>query len=366
MKALLPTDHKTWTHPFYGRFVVLGYDNCMGLVRYVLALAVIVAHFNFVFGSEIPFFIRYEAVGGFFALSGFLLYGSFMRDGSVKKYAIKRAKRLFPPYIFIVLGCAFLLVFASSLPAGRYFGSTAWMKYVVSNLSFLNFLQPWLPGVFTSAPIPAVNGSLWTMKVEIMLYVTMPMVLWLANWFYVHIRRHKSTALFILIYLFSATYSLIFTLLFQKTGNQMYEILGRQFLGQLMYFYSGVFIYFKYEAFLRLLKPILLFSIALYLALGFVPYLAIVLMPLTISCLVIGISSFRVCSVFNKNNISYSIYLFHFPVIQLFYQYRDAIGVPVGVSFLLVVAAVVVLSFFSWFCIEKPVTRGRAKPKPIK
>lgn len=54
----------------YGTFPQIGHDNSMGLVRYYLALAVVVAHFNAIFGTELYFpTSSYNAVGGFFALS---------------------------------------------------------------------------------------------------------------------------------------------------------------------------------------------------------------------------------------------------------------------------------------------------------
>lgn len=54
--------------------------NNMGMVRYVLAIAVIIAHYNELVGANIYFPVTsYVAVGGFFSLSGFLIYGSFLK-----------------------------------------------------------------------------------------------------------------------------------------------------------------------------------------------------------------------------------------------------------------------------------------------
>lgn len=71
----------------YGTFPQIGHDNSMGLVRYYLALAVVVAHFNAIFGTELYFpTSSYNAVGGFFALSGFLVYPSYLKSKNLRVY----------------------------------------------------------------------------------------------------------------------------------------------------------------------------------------------------------------------------------------------------------------------------------------
>ena len=163
------------------------HDNSMGLVRYYLAFAVFVAHFNAVYDAGIWFPTDgYNAVGGFFALSGFLVYPSYLKHRNLKDYMLRRVRRIFPPYMFIVLLCAFALVFVSTLPASEYFFNAQWLKYLASNLTFMNFLCPELPGVFQDLPVKAVNGSLWTMKVEILLYLSVPVAVALLT--YIHRR----------------------------------------------------------------------------------------------------------------------------------------------------------------------------------
>jgi peptidoglycan/LPS O-acetylase OafA/YrhL len=152
----------------------------MGVVRYYLALSVVMAHFSTLTGVEVWWpTSSYDAVGGFFALSGFLVYGSYLRAPSLKTFIANRARRILPAYSFIILLCAFGLVGLSTLPAAEYFTSWHWWRYLLSNLTFLNFLCPDLPGVFSGNEMTAVNGSLWTLKVEWMLYLTVPLVAWL-------------------------------------------------------------------------------------------------------------------------------------------------------------------------------------------
>lgn len=156
----------------------------MDLVRYYLAISVIVAHFNLIFSKSLFWPTDSgTAVGVFFGLSGFLVYASYQRSRNYSSYIFNRAKRILPSYYIVVLSCALLLCFMSDLGIKEYFLSSSFWKYVISNLAFLNFIQPELPGVFTDNAIPAVNGSLWTLKVEWMLYLTIPLFVYIQEKF---------------------------------------------------------------------------------------------------------------------------------------------------------------------------------------
>ncbi len=161
------------------------YPN-MDLVRYILAMGVVVAHFNELASHNIPFIISsFNSVGGFFALSGFLMYPSFVKTKSVRQYIGNRARRILPPYMFIVLLCACCGVFITTISPVGYFTDPGLWKYLLANLSFLNWLQPDLPGVFVGPEYfnNAVNGALWTMKVEWCLYLSVPVFAWFISRF---------------------------------------------------------------------------------------------------------------------------------------------------------------------------------------
>lgn len=328
-------------------------NNNMGLVRYYLAFSVLISHFNTLFGTD--FFWptnTYNAVGGFFALSGFLVYGSYVKAGDLKKYLSRRARRILPPYFFIVLLCAFGLVFVSSLPAAEYFGSGQWWKYLISNLVFLNFLEPCLPGVFTDNIEPVVNGSLWTMKVEWLLYLSVPIVAWI-----ILKCRKRLTLVIVVIYVCSLIYRLIMTHLYVATENEIYNILGRQFLGQLMFFYIGVLVRFKLDLFYKYKWSIFIGSLLLTGISFFMPYWQsiIFISPISVSLLTIWFSMIGKWGVWagSKDNVSYDMYLYHFPVIQVFYWWGISQFAGIFPTFIICLAVIVLLSLISWHGVGK-------------
>jgi len=329
--------------------------NNMGVVRYVLAFSVIVAHFNTLVGGDVWFPITsYAGVGGFFALSGFLIYGSFLKQNHTMGYVRRRAVRLLPAYWTTVLLFAFGLVTVSSLSVIEYFVSPQFWKYLVANLTFLNFIEPTLPGVFCGMPIGAVNVSLWTMKVEWMLYLSVPIVVWL-------IRKIccRPVVMFCCIYLSSAAYRLVFDWLFCHTGDEIYYILGRQFVGQMMYFYVGVMVYYYYDAFMRYKWPMLLVALALLLCQDWIPYFSILVHPLAFGVVVIWASMVGRWGTFGglRDNVSYNIYLVHAPVLQLlaFFCVSERIGM--WGTFLFGVLIITILSIAINILVEKPIHR---------
>jgi peptidoglycan/LPS O-acetylase OafA/YrhL len=110
------------------------------------------------------------AVTAFFGISGFLVARSWCRDPRVARFVMKRALRILPGLWAVVLVSALVLgPLFSSLSPGHYFASGDPWRYVADNGGFRTAL--YLPGVFTGNPHDAVNGSLWTLPLELEAYL---------------------------------------------------------------------------------------------------------------------------------------------------------------------------------------------------
>lgn len=170
-------------------------NNNFDFLRFLFSFLVVIGHSILLSGNPefwngffaaMPNFSVYS----FFIISGFLIYSSFDRSKNLKIYFRNRIKRIVPAYFFIVVTFAFLLYFFSSTTLQNYFSSD-WVKYLGANLVFANFLKPCIQYVFENNLHCAVNGSLWTIKVEIMFYVFVPIL-----YYFIHkkVESHKMSS----------------------------------------------------------------------------------------------------------------------------------------------------------------------------
>ncbi|WP_243790749.1 acyltransferase [Saccharopolyspora gloriosae] len=146
-------------------------------IRMIGALLVIYGHSSPLAGSgelfppEWPLQPDEGVLMGFFAMSGFQITESWIRDPHPVRFAAKRVLRLWPPMLTVTLGLALIVgPLVTTLTAGEYFAARDTWGYIVNNAGLLT-LKHELPGVFTENPWPgAVNGSLWTLPMELLAY----------------------------------------------------------------------------------------------------------------------------------------------------------------------------------------------------
>ncbi len=249
-----------------------------------------------------------KALKGFFVVSGFLIFMSYERSSSLFSYASKRARRIYPAYFTIVTVCAIGLVVVSSKNIGDYF-SIDWLKYYITNLSFLNFLKPTLPGVFEANRLVVVNGALWTVKVEVMFYMVVPIIVLL-------FRKFGCLPVAILIYFSAVAYSYLLLLMADRTGMQLYTILAHQLPGQMSYFIMGGLLYYYMPFFKRYHRYFAAIALVILIADSYYPLP--MFEPFAIGSIVIFFALFLYVGNFGKyGDFSYGIYGLHFPVIQL-------------------------------------------------
>ena len=333
---------------------LIGKTNCFDAIRYYLSIIVVLSHFYIIMGSgELDWITNSgQAVSGFFVLSGFLVFYSFYRKPNLKTYIKTRARRLIPPYLFIICLCLVIGMVMTTLPLGDFLTSSQLYKYLVANLSFMNFIEPCMPGVFESNALPTINGSLWTMKVEIMLYATVPIT-------YFFFKRYNKAVVLAVIFALSIAYSQVFLWLYSNTGKAIYEIMHRQIGTQLIYFYSGTAILFYFDWFQRHIKILLPTALILYVVLYKVPGLDI-LSPFVFAVLIIGIAyNFKYLNFLGRfDNVSYGLYLFHFPIIQVVAACRLQ-DISIWLALAVSLVAITAVSYFSWYVIENPILKKK-------
>jgi peptidoglycan/LPS O-acetylase OafA/YrhL len=287
-------------------------------------------------------------ISGFFIISGFLVTKSFYSTNSIKNFFQKRIKRIFPAYIFVIFFCAFGFSFLSENTFSEYFSSPNFWKYLAANLTFLNFLQPELPGIFTNNHYNLVNASLWTLKIEIIFYLLIPVIALL-------IKNKKIIWIYSIIYIFSFVFSLLMIWLYEENGNKIFLTLNRQFLGQYRFFISGAFLLFYFDKLMKNMKFFAPISIIIFFVRQFFQNPIIdFLYPISFAVIIIFLAyNFKFLNNFGKfGDFSYGMYLFHFPVIQVIISLGIHKQNPIF-ALLSAIFIVGILSFASWHLLEK-------------
>jgi peptidoglycan/LPS O-acetylase OafA/YrhL len=319
-----------------------------------LILASIVACFHICVLAEIAAFSPYIkyfsadfAVKAFYVISGMLVYRSYTRSSSVRSYFEKRARRIYPAYFTVIVVAALSLSMLSTVPLSRYFGLGFW-KYLAANLVFLNHLAPSLPGVFQSNSETAVDGALWTLKIEVLFYLFVPVLHFL-------IRKLGPKISLIGLYLFSCTWRYSLEYLADKhvriAGIPIYSKLYEQFPGQLIYFIAGVLLLIYFDQLKSKMAWVALATICLYALDHFVT--AGALDAFWIAGTVFVFCYWRYLGNFSKyGDFSYGVYIVHWPILQtlIFFglnKQNPAIFLAVSLP------AIAIAAILLWHLVEK-------------
>lgn len=326
------------------------HQNNFDFLRVLFASTVFFVHAAVLSGNDFlasltKFLSSEVAVKSFFVVSGFLILMSYENSKTITSYFLKRVRRIYPAYLFLI--CLSVLVgsFFTSSSSSEYW-SLATLRYFASNLFFLNFLQPDLPGLFLHNPNTAVNGALWTLKVEVMFYLAVPLVA------FSFMRWNKMLVLFGLFAL-SIIYSETLFYLYSLSGNGYLLELQRQLPGQLTFFIVGAAAYYYFNHFEKYSLSLVVVAVVTYLFKADLPWL--IFEPLAIGILVIYFALvFQYLGNFGKyGDFSYGIYILHFPILQLFIESHIFENNPL--TFITVVAITVLFSsVLMWHFIEKP------------
>lgn len=157
-------------------------QNNFDPLRLLFAALVLVAHaFPIAEGiddplaSSIGIGLGYLAVAAFFVISGCLIARSFERDPRLIRFVSARLLRIMPALIVVIFLTVLVLgPLVTELTLGQYFSDVNTWSYLPRNIT-LFFLQYPLPGVFEGNPYgPPINGSLWTLRYEMLGYMLVP------------------------------------------------------------------------------------------------------------------------------------------------------------------------------------------------
>ncbi|MDO5289579.1 MAG: acyltransferase [Pseudomonadota bacterium] len=155
----------------------LPHANNFDAIRLAAALLVLYSHHYTLTGQAMePSFLGINTLGGlavsmFFTISGYLVTQSWFADPAPVRFALRRILRIWPALTAVVLLSALVLgPLLTTLSPKAYFAHEDTRAY----FSTLTMLPAYyLPGVFTGNPSAAVNGSLWTIPLEVQCYAVL-------------------------------------------------------------------------------------------------------------------------------------------------------------------------------------------------
>lgn len=275
----------------------------------------------------------------FFALSGFLVSGSLLRN-SIPQFVALRVLRIFPALAVEVLLSAFVLgTLFTTLPLGEYFRHPEFQSYLLNMLGIIHYT---LPGVFEGK---ILNAQLWTIPAELECYILLVAVGLIGL-----VRRKGLFLALTCAACVAMTILAVRTSAITPENNLPGRVLVFAFAyGCLIYYFRETLPFNRWLFAGSLLLSYLLFSFPnlSYLATG----------PIAYATVYIGLQRWPRIPL---GDLSYGLYLFHFPVARTI----DELTGTTQAWPILFVETVLVTAIFaagSWTLIEKPLLE-RKKP----
>lgn len=323
--------------------------NAFGALRLVAAALVILGHSFVITGHPPPawFGVPVHTLGLhiFFTLSGYLITRSWQQDPSLFRYAWRRALRIMPGLLGVVL-----LTVAVLGPLFTRLDLPAYLAAPETRLYLWNAaLAPYyaLPGVFQDGrPFTAVNGSLWSLPVEVALYLLVPLLGGRNRW--VRLTLLPATAA-------ACIAAYVFT---QLRPDQVQPVFwwtslpfGLRFAGD---FALGALAWsWRLERLLRLPAAAAALAVLALLPPGSGIAAAAAQLLLPYAVLAVGLRARRPRARHWRTDVSYGLYLWGCPVQQAIVS---ATGTQIGPWSLtaLALAAAGLAALLSWHALEQP------------
>jgi peptidoglycan/LPS O-acetylase OafA/YrhL len=342
------------------------HENNFNLIRLAAAFQVLVVHAVHHFGIDTPVEPLLRIIPGvpaFYLLSGYLIFQSYERMQSLGDFYVNRTLRIYPA-LLVCLVVSLLSVWATGYFAEHRPAPGEFWPWILAQISFMQFYNP---DFLRGYGVGVLNGALWTISVELQFYVLMPLMAWLIR------NRPRILALVLLaslavnLYLrlypnWQSVYIKLLTVSFgpwlymfllgslAATSKRLPELLGRiGYLPLIAAYVTSMAFIGDYEANAsNAINPVS-FAVLAALLLKF----SAARLPLA-----------RVNGFVRGNDLSYGLYLYHMPIINLLL----VVGVASAAgNALLTIGAGLLAACLSWFIVEKPALshKRRTVRKPV-
>jgi len=344
--------------------------NNFDIIRLIAALQVAVhhtvGHLEVGHGSSVMLSILsyFPGVPIFFFVSGFLISRSYENNSQLSEYAQNRILRIFPALIACTF-VALVSVYLTGYLADRNYSISEFIFWIVGQVSFFQFYNPEFMREFGTG---VMNGSLWTVSVELQFYIMVPILYWT---FGLSKAENINRKLLSLILVFMVLHVGKYSLNQEYDESILFKLYGVSFIPWIWMFLVGV-LFQKNFAFLhRVLAGKALYILPVYLLTSFFSTeyfgwsMGNGINPILYIALSFLIFSFAYSfpmlsqSVLKRNDISYGIYIYHIPVVNIYMYYGYKTDILHAAT---AIVTTVVLSGLSWFILEKNSMKLKKRP----
>ena len=332
-------------------------ENNFDLLRILAALLVMMGHMYSLIGIAAPtlLFSQLHSLGIiiFFVIGGYLISCSWENDRNYFRYLLKRVLRIIPALVVYVIFAACVVgPLVTDLPVREYFSNPLFINYFKNIRLEVQYV---LPGVFTGNPMPAVNGSLWSLPVEFLMYLIIPLLC--------EIGKKGKGAVHVGLTLGICILAFCRAVFFPEWHYVIYGMDLAQVINIVPYYFLGSMI-----ATLKVDKNVWNMNwaiVILVIAQGIQGFaasyiLGYILIPYVVFSIAFGMEPLSAkIPIIRKFEISYGLYLYGFLVQQVVIMYASRFGISLSMSEYIVISVLftTVLALLSQYFIEKPMQK---------
>ena len=326
-------------------------DNAFDLMRYWAAICVMLLHYTgyalhlSAENSSFMYILRrvvsfLPGVVVLFSMSGFLIAASYERSKNRKEFFVKRILRMYPElWVCTIINLIVVCIFAYELLDKSIIIWLVTQIFGIANT----------PSCLNDFATGSINGALWTIFVEIQLYIVLGVI-------YPKLKKLVNKEWYVFLCML-AVVNISAGYIAEKMGGLPAKLLERVFLPYAIWFFIGVFCYVQREDILPKLSKIFYPLLVLYILIRLIPfaipgYYVDIVVGVLCPLITIG-GGYKLPAIRFRCDITYGMFLYHWIVLNIIVLFKLMNYLPWIMTLLLYLGVTFLLAWLSWYFIGK-------------